>query len=368
MQHITAALFLKGKDIPMNQELLEPILSGLGYERISLNISYIGFYLCRQGDISYNILVVDQQQPPFLNRDGLLHISEQIRDYLTGQNCHTNYFLYILLQQPGQTQSLFRDGENYWVAVPDSGQLYVYENWHPFFQPVRRTLEDLMSQQNAKAPGTDAAPAGTAATRRRTTSAFAQNRFPICSLLLVIINVLVFLVTDFFWAVDWPGLGGLSWQEVIHQHQYYRLITSIFLHSGLDHIFNNMLVLFMLGRYLEQQLRSGAFLTLYFSSGILAGCTSMVYNMMQNNTVASVGASGAIFGLMGGLLVLVLVSHGKGQALDVRQILLMAALSLYSGLTSQDVDNAAHIGGFIGGMLVAALFCCIRHRKERRLH
>lgn len=116
-----------------------------------------------------------------------------------------------------------------------------------------------------------------------------------------------------------------------------------------------------MGSFLEQHIGTPRFLTLYFSSGIIAGFTSMVYNMLLGINTLSIGASGAIFGITGGLLALVLF-HRKEIEIDYRQMIFAAFLSLYSGLTDQGVDNAAHLGGFLGGLLLGLLVGIRRQR------
>lgn len=175
---------------------------------------------------------------------------------------------------------------------------------------------------------------------------------------LILINVLVFLKTDVADLTGgediWIDKGCLSWYHFFYHHQYYRIFTCMFLHGGIDHIFNNMLCLFFMGSFLEQHIGTLRFLILYFSSGIIAGFTSMVYNMLLGINTLSIGASGAIFGITGGLLALVLF-HRNDMEIDYRQMIFAAFLSLYSGLTDQGVDNAAHLGGFLGGLLLGLL-------------
>ena len=74
------------------------------------------------------------------------------------------------------------------------------------------------------------------------------------------------------------------------------------------------------------------------------------------------GASGAMFGVVGGLIYVVAVNKGRLEDLNSRQLLVMAAFSLYLGFTSTGVDNAAHVGGLIIGMILAALF----YRRPKR--
>lgn len=186
------------------------------------------------------------------------------------------------------------------------------------------------------------------------------------TVILILINVLIFLKTDIAALTGgedaWIDKGCLSWYHFFYRHEYYRVLTCMFLHGGIDHIFNNMLCLFFMGSFLEQHIGTPRFLILYFSSGIIAGFTSMVYNMLLGVNTLSIGASGAIFGITGGLLALVLF-HRKDIEIDYHQMIFAAFLSLYSGLTDQGVDNAAHLGGFLGGLLLG-LLVGIRKQKQ----
>ena len=81
----------------------------------------------------------------------------------------------------------------------------------------------------------------------------------------------------------------------------------------------------------------------------------------------SIGASGAIFGIIGGVMVLVLAGGGKWETITLPRMLLMLGYSLYSGLVIENVNNAAHIGGMIMGIIIMGLFCVadlLRKKKE----
>ncbi|MDO4166545.1 MAG: rhomboid family intramembrane serine protease [Eubacteriales bacterium] len=190
---------------------------------------------------------------------------------------------------------------------------------------------------------------------------------PTATIILIAINVIVFLYTDLFLLspATFIANGASGYYPVLHDHEYYRMVTSMFLHADLDHIFNNMLVLGVLGYYIEENMGHLRFLMLYFCSGLLAGCTSIVYNMLQMDLTTSIGASGAIFGLMGGIVFMVWHQHRNHRELDLRRLAFMVFLSLYGGFTSQGVDNAAHVGGFLSGILVTALLYLTLNRKGR---
>lgn len=342
---------------------IDTILQNQGYQKISLNVPGLYFHLFTQENVSYAVVSIDETTGSLLSREQFVHISEQIREYLIKQALHTNHFLYLLLtEQAASAGRLFSEHDCYWIIQPSNRQFRVYENWDAFYQPLRVALEQLFSF-----PGdthqTTVNPTQTAS------AVLSRHKIASCTVILVLINVAIFLLTDFmelfFQSYNLLEMGAVSWQEVIFNHQYYRIISSMFLHNGLDHIFNNMLVLFFVGSYLEQNIGKKWFLAVYFFSGILAACTSIVYNMIQHVVVTSVGASGAIFGLMGALLTVVLLKRNRGTNMNVRRLFFAIFFSLYGGFSSQGVDNAAHVGGFIGGILITAILCLIERRDTK---
>ena len=148
---------------------------------------------------------------------------------------------------------------------------------------------------------------------------------------------------------------------VLIGHEYYRLVTAMFMHFGIDHIINNMIVLFALGDNLERAMGHIRYLILYLACGIGSNAISMLLSGM-NTGVVSAGASGAIFGMVGGLLYAVTANRGRLEDLSTKQLLFMIALSLYLGFTESGVDNAAHVSGLILGLI----FGLILYRRPKR--
>lgn len=150
---------------------------------------------------------------------------------------------------------------------------------------------------------------------------------------------------------------------VVRNGEYYRLLSYMFLHMGLNHVANNMILIFFLGEELERFFGKWRFFFLYFSSGIVAGIVSIVYNILSGNSVRSVGASGAGFGLIGATVCLLLADKSKRGTAFVKRVILFAAISLYAGFSEQGIDNAAHVGGFVAGVAVTALLLMTRRRR-----
>lgn len=335
-------------------EKIAVILKNFLYDEITLNIPGIHLALRQDQDTGYAIVTVDEMEGTRLSREQLLHIAEQIRNFLRKRSCYYTHFLYLLVTEDDSSMArLFGDFEAVWRIAPNRGQLMVYEHSDSMFQILRQPLEEIFAL-----PKYTDAPSHTAWQKP------AAIQVPWCNLIIIAINLLVFLYTDFFSFHGEAILdeGALGWQEVLTDGQWYRLLTSMFLHIGADHIFNNMLVLGYVGSILERQIGHLQYGILYLLSGILAGAASMVYNMVQNSSSVSVGASGAIFGTVGAMLYLVIYFHGKAGGYTLRQVAVMAFFGLYGGFTSQGVDNAAHIGGFIAGFGLAALLVFLSRR------
>lgn len=178
---------------------------------------------------------------------------------------------------------------------------------------------------------------------------------------LIVVNVLIFAFLETMGPTENAGFmvkwGAIYLPLVFSQGEYYRLFTAMFLHFGASHLVNNMLVLFILGERLEQAMGHVKYLIFYILSGLLANIAS-AYIQIQGvwgQAKVTAGASGAIFGVVGGLVYVVAVNRGRLDGLTNRQLGFMVLLTLYHGFSSKGVDNAAHIGGLITGFLLAVI-------------
>ena len=164
----------------------------------------------------------------------------------------------------------------------------------------------------------------------------------VCTVGLIVVNILVFFILSLFGQTEDAGFmlqhGAMFEPFVTESHEYYRIITSLFLHFGIQQ-----------------------FLLVYFISGIGGNLCSLFWNVSHGEQVISAGASGAIFGLMGALLYIVIVNRGRLGRLSGRGMAVMVVLSLYFGFTSSGVDNPAHVGGLISGIVAAVIL----YRRKR---
>lgn len=189
---------------------------------------------------------------------------------------------------------------------------------------------------------------------------------PFVSIALVTINAIVFVICHFTDDLLYDR-GVLDLFSVMVNREYDRIIWSMFLHSGINHLFNNMLILFFMGSMIEKEVGHLGYALLYFISGIGGNLLSLWSKMANREVSASLGASGAIFGLDGVLLAMVLFSGREMENVTPLRVGFMIVYSLYSGFTSRNVDNAAHVGGLATGFVIMSVVCIWqRRRRERR--
>ena len=201
--------------------------------------------------------------------------------------------------------------------------------------------------------------AGAAARTRQpeTPAGGASIDRPLVTYVLIGINVAVFLAQMAIGVNAVAGQYGMWPVGIAVGGEWWRLLTAAFLHGSFLHIAFNMYVLFALGPTLERILGHYRYLTLYVLAAIGGGVAS--YAISDPNTV-SVGASGAIFGLMGAILV-----AGRRLRYDVTQVAVLLGINIVIGFISPGTDWRAHLGGLVTGSLVAAImvFPSPRHRK-----
>lgn len=187
---------------------------------------------------------------------------------------------------------------------------------------------------------------------------------------LIAVNILYFFWLEFHGSTENAAFmvehGAMYVPLVVREGEYYRLLTAVFMHFGISHLVNNMVILFVLGDNLERALGKVKYLVFYLICGVGANVFSMVVSIREYELAVSAGASGAIFGVIGGLLYVVIRNRGRLEDLNTRQLALFVACSLYFGFTSTGIDNAAHVGGLVLGFLLAAIFYRNPGRREAR--
>lgn len=189
---------------------------------------------------------------------------------------------------------------------------------------------------------------------------------------IIAVNIIYFLFLETTGSTLNTGFmvqrGAMYAPLILSYGEYYRLLTSVFMHFGISHLLNNMLVLFVLGDNLERALGKIKYLIFYLLCGIGANIVSLAVNLGNGYYVVSAGASGAIFGVVGGLVYAVAVNRGRLEDLSTHQLMILVVVTFYHGFTSTGVDNAAHVGGLIIGIFLGMIFYKRPGKNKRFTH
>ena len=273
---------------------------------------------------------------------------------------HVEVFTVLVAGQGEQVRNLCAQCRNVWAYLPQERKLLVYENQPGDFFGLRSMFEDMMYGQ----PQT-----GAAASKQRGFGRIKQQvvngrSFPYVTTMLVVMNVIVYLVMELLGDTENPMFiylyGGIYPSLLAEEHQWWRLITAGFIHFGIEHLLNNMVILYCMGSRVERIAGHWRMLVIYLLS-LLGGSLLSYYMMLFTGDYAvSAGASGAIFGLIGGFLWMVIRNKGQIDGITVRGILIMILISVYYGFSAGGIDNWGHIGGLVTGF-VASIF--LYHRK-----
>lgn len=170
---------------------------------------------------------------------------------------------------------------------------------------------------------------------------------PLVTYVLIGIIVAVFLAQLAIGVNSVAGDYGMWPVGIAVGGEWWRLVTAAFLHGSILHIAFNMYVLYALGPTLERILGHYRYLALYLLAAIGGGVASYAFSDMRT---VSVGASGAIFGLMGALVV-----AGRRLRYDVKQVLVLLGVNVAIGFFAPGIDWRAHLGGLVTGAIVAAI-------------
>lgn len=192
-----------------------------------------------------------------------------------------------------------------------------------------------------------------------------QNNKPYVTIGIIAANIIVFGIMTIFGNTldaEYMAEHGAMYPEYVSKDgECWRFFTSMFMHFGLMHIVNNMVMLGASGQMVEKAMGHVKFLITYLSAGICGSVLSYIIMLKKQDYAVSAGASGAIFGLVGALVWIVIANRGLYEGISKQQIIIMVVLMVYCGVSTSGVDNWDHLGGFVGGFLISIVL----YRKKR---
>ncbi|MDM5329329.1 rhomboid family intramembrane serine protease [Neobacillus sp. CF12] len=182
--------------------------------------------------------------------------------------------------------------------------------------------------------------------------------YPIVSIIIAIHFILYLLTAlpifpNFWFKATFSGVN-----LYVTEGEYWRLVTPIFMHGGFTHVLFNSFSLVLFAPALERLLGKGKFILVYLVSGILANVATL---LLEPLTYVHVGSSGAIFGLFGYYISIILFRKHMLSQQNSQIILIICALSLIMTFIQPNINITAHIFGLLGGLLLGAIF---NHKKR----
>lgn len=339
----------------MNREI-EHTMYAQGYrfygsqpEHIGIFYKYYqeGFHVVMTISLEEIKLLTPEQHQVMQERvmDLFYHPQGRLADFPEGYPVyHVEVLTLLMGSDMDQMHQLCSVMKNVWGYQVGQGRLLIYENQPGDFWGLKNALE------NCKGVSNDTMYAR---------SGLRLKELSFTTIAIAVVNVLVYLVLEILGDTQDPFFiashGGMYPEFIQINHEWWRIFTSMFIHFGLPHLVNNMVIFCCVGSRLERAVGHFKMLAIYLMSGIGGGLLSYFMMLGSGDYAVSAGASGAVFGTIGGLIWVVIRHRGKFEGLTVKGMILMAALSLYYGFSTIGIDNWCHVGGILTGFIVSMI-------------
>ncbi|MDO4941757.1 MAG: rhomboid family intramembrane serine protease, partial [Lachnospiraceae bacterium] len=146
--------------------------------------------------------------------------------------------------------------------------------------------------------------------------------------------------------------GSSEWSAILLKHEIYRLFTAMFLHFDIEHLISNMFVLFLIGSFVEHYLGTIKYIIVYLMCGAAGNMLSFYFAIGEPSLILSAGASGAIYGVLGILAVLLWKTKGRLEGIQGPGLVFFVIGMIFHSYQSEGVDYWAHIGGLAMGIIL----------------
>lgn len=344
----------------MIEQQLDGFMAEEGYAKVPSNLPEFVFYYYMENNYVNVFHVIYYEKNLYITEEQYWHIKDKIKNFFKEKNVDDVHIMSLIVcREAEKGRRICKDDPFCWMIDSLNNRLVIYENQVGDFYGMKNKIECFLTKASVSGQET--------ADREEETCQAGKSRdcfcIPYVTAFLVAVNILVFLICTFTGDLlynEGAFSAGMFWEG----KEYYRILTSIFLHWDIDHLVSNMIVLYYLGEVVEKYFGRIKYGVIYFFAGMLGNLLSAGYEIYKGIYISSVGASGAVFGVIGALFILVCVHRGRLEQITMGRLLFMIGYSLYSGFVGRGINNAAHIGGFIGGIAISfALWAA--GKKER---
>lgn len=343
----------------MVEQQLDDFMAEEGYTKVPSNLPEFIFYYHMENNYVNVFHVIYYEKNLYITEEQYQHIKDKIKNFFKEKNVeHVHIMSLIVCRETEKGKRICGDDPFCWMIDSFDDRLVIYENQVGDFYGMRNKIECFLAQVSASEQEIGDRREDT----YRAEKYKASFHIPYMTAFLVAVNILTFLICTFTGDLlynEGAFSAGMFWKD----GEYYRILTSIFLHWDMDHLVSNMIVLYYLGEVVEKYFGRVRYGIIYLSTGVLGNLLSAFYEVYKGVYISSVGASGAVFGVIGALFILVCIHKGRFEQITMGRLLFMIAYSLYSGFVGRGINNAAHIGGFTGGVAISFVLWAVGKKE-----
>ncbi len=320
---------------------IDTFLTGQGYRQTARSGNMDVMVYTRQTSFGVEMItMVDMVHHPEIKREYVDQVVNGMTERIRMITHHEPKNLSLIIGERSEKGlDICKQSPNSWYLDALDSKMYLYENQLQDFNGLRGPLEQWISGKGVHIP-------------KVTNLDLMIPRRSIVALVLLILNALMFIL--YSQGIVSDRALALDAESILQRREYYRFFTCMFMHGNFLHILYNMMVLWMVGPYVNHFYGWKKMTAGYLLSGLGGGILSMIYSVKTGNIYATVGASGAIYGLFG-MATIYLFTHKKSFGRGTIFRMGLAFLCLFMS-SAENTDVAAHLGGFLTGLLLAGIF------------
>lgn len=346
----------------MVEKQLEYFLAKEGYIKIPSDLPEYTFYFQEENSYINVLYVIHYKKNLYIAQEQYQYMKDKMKEFFMGKGNNDIHILSIIISEDMErAKRLCKEDPFCWIINPYDNCLMIYDHQVSDFYGMRNKIEKFLNHipESGREEGIEEE----AIWKRK--KWISNVTIPYITVFFVLANILIFFICTFN-GDSLYNIGAFNAGAFLIDKEYYRAVASIFLHWDMNHLASNMLVLYYLGEVVEKYFGRVSYFIIYILAGISGNLFSAWYEIHEGVYISSVGASGAIFGIIGTVFVLVCIHKGHLEQITMSRLLFMIIYSLYSGFAGDGINNAAHIGGFICGMAISFLTLAFRKIIRKR--
>lgn len=355
-------------------------IKNIGFKEAALNIDGVQVVYTLVKNVPQVFCYIDVEELKLDNEFNAKGFDKGIREWLkTIGYAESNILMLFASKDINSARKLGTGYEGFWLFNKETRKLIIYDNQPTDFAGIRYKLEAYI--ETGKVEGASVRQIKQQYkihNKNNTTSFFAKKKYRgrynwknyvNVTHFLILTNIIIFIVLafggDMESAIYIHEKGGLMAWDIDFNNEYYRMFTAFFLHFGAAHLMNNMLFIFCFGNTVEPVLGKIGFSLVYVIAGLGGNYAEYRFNLIDDPSTVVAGASGAAYGLLGALIVLVLLDDSMRYRYDYRFLILLAVMFVVGSAATESIATWAHGGGLVCGAVATAIIVLVKRLRKK---